>query len=176
MKPGLPPLAAMRPNAARLSQRTRRTTKAHEDCQIVLEITKDTKGLGDWRNGMIGSVGRCPTPRQGEVLPAPPARLADVPVRRRGNQASKPPNFQSPLLATDNAFHRPYLSRACRAFCGRGRFGTSRLHALFSVFCSLGRKAPLCVFVERTPLSLQRRFRWRRAFVLGCGFAGGVRG
>ena len=33
LKPGLPPLAAMRPNAARLSRRARRTTKAHEDRQ-----------------------------------------------------------------------------------------------------------------------------------------------
>ena len=31
MKPGPPPLAAMRPNAARLSQRTQRTTKVHEE-------------------------------------------------------------------------------------------------------------------------------------------------
>ena len=30
MKPGLPPLAAMRPNAARLSRSAQRTTKAHE--------------------------------------------------------------------------------------------------------------------------------------------------
>ena len=28
---------------------------------------------------VIGDVGRCPTPRQGEVLPAPPARPMDVP-------------------------------------------------------------------------------------------------
>ena len=31
LKPGPPPLAAMRPNAARLSQRTQRTTKVHEE-------------------------------------------------------------------------------------------------------------------------------------------------
>ena len=30
--------------------------------------------------------------------------------------------------------------RACRAFRGRGRFGASRLHALFTVLCSLGRQ------------------------------------
>ena len=28
-----------------------------------------------------------------------------------------------------------HLSRACRAFCDRGRFGALRLHALFSVLC-----------------------------------------
>ncbi len=40
-------------------------------------------------------VGRCPTPRQGEVLPAPSARPKDVPKGERRSQTSKPPNFQT---------------------------------------------------------------------------------
>ena len=78
---------------------TRRTTKAHkegrkwgtadyadwsrlgagcrrQDSSVFLEITKDTKDTkGFWLIRGLKGVGRCPTPRQGEVLPAPPARL-----------------------------------------------------------------------------------------------------
>ena len=60
-----------------------------QDCQCILEITKDTKDTkGFWmiRGLVIGDVGRCPTPRQGEVLPAPPARPMDVPEGRRSSK------------------------------------------------------------------------------------------
>ena len=49
-------------------------------------------------------MGRCPTPRQGEVLPAPPARLrcankhdGIIALKKPSLQASKLPNFYLPL-------------------------------------------------------------------------------
>ena len=45
----------------------------------------------------------------------------------------------SPAGQTFHTFPPPCPSRACRAFCSRGRFGASRLHAPFSVLRSPGR-------------------------------------
>ena len=41
---------------------------------------KEHKGFRQLEDWGLGGVGRCPTPRQGEVLPAPPARPMDVPT------------------------------------------------------------------------------------------------
>ena len=50
MEPELPPLAAMRPNPARLTRRTRRTTKAHEGLPV-----SGTADYADWSRLGAGS-------------------------------------------------------------------------------------------------------------------------
>ena len=66
MKPGPPPLAAMKPTAAQHSQRTRRTTKVHEDCQcggtadVSSLCSKDLRWFTDWLQikGVLPHAGR----------------------------------------------------------------------------------------------------------------------
>ena len=93
-------------------------------------------------------MGRCPTPRQGEVLPAPPARLRRA-ITRRGRTyrtyrtyrtAAAPLDFPKPKrgVRSPPCSHRP-PGRTCalrthgppqRSLLSRGRFGALRLHGL----------------------------------------------
>ena len=101
----------MRPNAARHSQRTRRTTKIH-------------KGRRRKRNRRFHRFGQI----WGRLPPA-----------GRAMEAWKFGGLEVWLFPHDGLSRRP-----AGAFCSRGRFAASPLHAPFSVFRSPGRVSAPC--------------------------------
>ena len=112
------------------TRKPQRTTKTHEGKEKRRkekeggwkegeERGKGKEGKGDgggmkgdggdgWR--VDGGVGRCPTPRQGEVRPAPPARPKDVPVRDA--VGAKPPHSGAHRRCRRFMRHRSARKRA----------------------------------------------------------------